>query len=126
MTYQAKILRLDNNIKEEVDLQIKDVKITCFIATCPYSIKVGLYYPVQLSIWSLDRYNLIEIKNNTGQSINRLGNTFAYSITGKLCNGNLVSKGLVFEDKILKKEFTYLEGKMISIKADRINVEFEH
>ena len=125
MIYQAKILRLDDNIEEEVDLQIKDVKITCFIATCPYPIKVGLYYPVQLSIWLLDEYNSIEIKNNTEQSINKIGNSFAYFITGKLCNGNLTSTGLIFEDNTLKKKFAYLEGKIISIKVDRINVEFQ-
>lgn len=124
MIYQALVLRLNDDIEEEVMLRIDSIEIVCFASVCCYEIEVGLTYPVELYVVVFDDYSVTELPDSTKPSVTRDGNGFAYVISGKL-NGNcLESCGLVFEDDVLKRDFGYLEGKMIAMKVDRLDVEF--
>lgn len=124
MIYEALVLRVDDDIEEEVILRIGGIELACFASVCPYNIEVGLSYPVELRPMVFDDYNVSELPDGTPPSIDRVGTGFAYVITGKLSGSCLESGGLVIEDEVLQRDFGYLEGKVIAMKIDRIDVEF--
>lgn len=124
MIYEALVLRVDEDIEEEVMLRIGGIELACFASVCPYNIEVGLSYPVELHPVVFDNYSVNELPDGTPPSIDRVGTGFAYLITGKLSSGCLEAGGLVIEDEVLERDFSYLEGKMIAMKIDRMDVEF--
>jgi len=126
MIYQAKVLRIDENVEEEVILQIGNTKLTCFSRFHSPETKVGSSYPVELSLTMFDDDCFVkEIPDDSEPSIVRIGNTFAYVITGRL-NGRCLESGeLSFEDDSLLSDFGYLDGKMIAMKVDRIDADFD-
>jgi len=122
--YQARVIGLNDSIEEEVALQIDGVRLTCFASGCPYRIEEGKSYPVQLELLILDDYEVIESPDEAGADFVETGEGFAYLVRGKLNGRYLEAGGLVFEDEVLRREFGYLDGKRVTVKADRINVEF--
>ncbi|WP_205205198.1 hypothetical protein [Azonexus hydrophilus] len=123
MIYQAKILHIDENVEEKVTLQIGNTELTCFASVCPYAIKVGLSYPVELNLF--DDYTIEEISDDSEPSLVRVGNAFAYVITGRL-NGRCLESGeLIFKEDALLSDFGYLDGKMVAIKVGRIDADFD-
>lgn len=124
MIYQALVLRLDEDIEEEVLLQIGDIRLTCFANVCPYLIKENKTYPIEFHLNFFDLCRIEEVSENEAPSIVRVGNDFAYVIIGQLEGEHLKSRGLVFEDEILGRDFKYLSGKMVRLNVDRLEVEF--
>ena len=124
MIYQAQVLRVDGDIEEEVMLRVAGIELTCFASVCPYKIETGLSYPVELRLVMFDDYAITELPDETPSSVARVGTSFAYVVTGKLNDSCLESGSLFFEDEVLQRDFSYLEGKMIAIKVDRMDVEF--
>lgn len=124
MIYQAQVLHLDEDVEEEVVLQVGGIELTCFAGVCPYAIEEGLFYPVELRPVVFDDYVVTELADNPALSIVRVGNGFAYVVTGKLSGGCLESGGLIFEDEVLQRDFGHLDGKMVAMKVDRIDAEF--
>jgi len=124
MIYQAVVLRVDEDIEEEVMLRVGSVELVCFASVCPYKIEVGLSYPVELHPVVFDGYSVTELPDETQPSVTRVGAGFAYVITGKLSGNCLESGDLVFENEVLQRDFSYLEGRMIAMKVDRMDVEF--
>ena len=124
MIYQALVLRLDENIEEEVSLQIGDNRLTCFANICPYVINENESYPVEFHLNFFDSCVIEEVSENEKPSIMRVGNGFAYVITGRLEGEHLKSMGMVFEDEKFANDFKYLSGKMVRLNVDRLEVEF--
>ncbi|WP_205781154.1 hypothetical protein [Methylocaldum sp. SAD2] len=124
MIYQALVLRVDEDIEEEVLLRVGDIELACFASVCPYKIEVGLSYPVELHPVVFDDYSVTALPDETQPAVTRVGTGFAYVVTGKLSGDCLESGGLVIEDEVLQRDFGYLEGKMITMKIDRMDVEF--
>ena len=124
MMCQALVLRLDENIEEEVLLQIGDNRLTCFASICPYVIKKNETYPVQFHLKFFDSCVIEVVSESETPSILRVGNGFAYVITGRLEGEYLKSEGVFFEDEIFAKDFKYLSGKMVRLNVDRLDVEF--
>lgn len=124
MIYQAQVIKLNEDIEEEVDLQINGVKLNCFASICPYAIEEGKSYPVKLELIVLDDYEVKESLNDTGPAFVQIGKGFAYLVQGRLNGTELEAGGLVFEDEVFQTDFGYLDGKMVTIRADRIGVEF--
>jgi hypothetical protein len=126
MIYQAKILYINENVEEEVMLQIGNTILTCFASVCPYVIEVNSTYPVELSlqIFSDDCF-VKEVSDDTEPSIVRLGNAFAYVITGRLNGRSLESGRLAFEDDWFLSDFGYLDEKMVAVQVDRIDADFD-
>ncbi|WP_197737413.1 hypothetical protein [Methylomonas rhizoryzae] len=124
MIYEALVLCVDEDIEEEVMLRIDDIELAGFASVCPYNIEVGLSYPVELHPVVFDDYSVNALPDGTLPSIDRVGTGFAYVITGKLSGSCLESGGLVIEDEMLQRNFSYLEGKMVAMKIDRMDVEF--
>jgi len=124
MIYNSKILRQDDIIEEEVDLLIEGTLFTCFAAVCPYSIKVGLVYPVDLYLWSIEGLELTVVSENEPCAISRIGTGFSYSLTGRLSKGRLEVGSMVFEEPEFSDDFRYLEGKKVRIIVDRLVADF--
>ena len=125
MIYHAKVLRIDENVEEEVTLQIGNTELTCFSGSYYLEKKVGSSYPVELNLFVLNDYVVEKVSDNTEPSIVRLGNTFAHIITGRL-NGRCLESGeLTFEDDVLLSDFGYLDGKMVTMKVGRIDADFD-
>jgi hypothetical protein len=121
MIYQAKVLRLDESVEGEVMLQIGNTELTCFAYN--FAIEVGSSYPVELDLF--DDYTIEELPDDSEPSLVRVGNTFAYVITGRL-NGRCLESGeLTFEEDVLLSDFGYLDGKMVAMRVGRIDACFD-
>ena len=124
MIYQAQVVALSDDIEEKVTLQINDIRLNCFAGICPYPISVGKNYPVQLELVMLHNYEVTASRDSSGPAFVKTGKGFAYLIHGRLNGMYLEADGLVFEDEVLQADFGYLDGKTVTVKADRIDVEF--
>ncbi|WP_205205192.1 hypothetical protein [Azonexus hydrophilus] len=125
MIYQAKVLHIDENIEEQVTLQIGNAEITCFAYSPFYEVKLGSIYQVDLELLVLNDYTVEEISEGSEPSLSRTGNTFAYVVTGRVNGRYLKSGELTFKDDVLLSDFGYLDGKMVAMKVDRINADFQ-
>jgi hypothetical protein len=125
MIYEAKVLRLDDDIEEQVRLLIGVTELTCFASVCPYPIEEGASYPVELCLTVFDDYAITEQPEDSAESIVRVDDGFAHVVQGVLRNGCLESSGLSFKDEVLASDFGYLDGMVVSLKVDRIDAEFQ-
>lgn len=125
MKYLARIESVSDGIEGEVSLSINGLKLVCFgYSSLPYGARAGEAYDVELFPVVLGEYIVCEICGDKCGSIVRIGNTFSYFLNGRLDAGCLDVGGVVFEDEVLLSDFGYLDGKMISWKVDRIDVDF--
>ena len=124
MIYQAQVIALSDDIEEKVTLQINDIRLNCFAGICPYPISVGKNYPVQLELVMLHNYEVMASPDSSGPAFIETGEGFTYLIQGRLNGRYLEADGLLFEDEMLQTDFGYLDGKTVTVKADRIDVEF--
>lgn len=124
MIYQAYIHALHEDVEEEVDLQINGVRLNCFAAVCPYAIQENKIYPVRLELIVLDHYEVVESVIDSVPAFSKLGRDFSYLVHGRLSGLCFEAGGLVFEDEVLQHEFGYLDGKFLTLRVDRIDVEF--
>jgi len=122
MISRAKVERVGEDIEEEVTLLIDRVEVVCFAGVCPYAIKEGETYPVSMTLTILDDCNLHE-SSDEQPSLRRIGNSFSYIVTGRL-SGDVLDAGIKFIDDVFLSDYGYLNGKMISMQVDRIDVEF--
>jgi hypothetical protein len=120
--YYALVKKIGDIIEEEVTLGINGFEVTCFVGVCPYEIHEGEKYPVSFELMIIDDYCVEESIDQVAK-LERIGNGFSYWVSGKLKDG-IVDSLIPFEDEVLLSEFSYLDGKYIRIKADRIDVEF--
>lgn len=124
MIYQVRIINLNDDVEEEVELQINEEKLSCFAGVCPYPLKVGNSYPAKLELVVLNDYNVRESLNSEGPAFVRMNRTFSYLVRGRLKGTCLEAGEAVFEDEFLQKNYWYLDGKVVELNVDRIDVEF--
>ncbi len=124
MIYQAKVLMQSECIEEEIIIEINNINLVCFASICPYEIEVGATYPVELHLYTFNDYEPKELSDDSPALIRRVGNDFEYMFVGILNDDNLNVNELNFKINDLLGEYPYLNGKIISVKADRIDVEF--
>ncbi|MGE3320500.1 MAG: hypothetical protein AB7I18_14515 [Candidatus Berkiella sp.] len=124
MTYTAEVIRLNDDIEEEVVLRINGVELTCFASVCPYPIVERATYEVALIPVVFDDYSVREMSKDTHTSLVKVGNGFAYELVGELAGGLLDIGCISLEDDVLLRDYGYLNGKIIAWMIDRIDVEF--
>ena len=124
MIYHAQVIKLSDDVEEKVTLQINGIQLNCFAGICPYPLSEGKSYPVQLELVMLDDYEVMESPGDASPAFVETGKGFAYLIQGRLNGMYLEADGLVFEDEVLQTDFGYLDGKIVTVKVDRIDVEF--
>jgi hypothetical protein len=122
MKYQARVVRLNEDIEEEVVVVVGQHELTCFANVCPYHIKAGDTYSVSLSLWAVDG---LELCVTTGEkAIARIGSGFKYGVTGVLHKA-MLDAGIQFVDDLFAQEYAYLSGSTVFVEVDRIEVAFE-
>jgi hypothetical protein len=121
-TYQAEVVALDEDVEEHVVLSIQGIQLVCFAGVCPYRLQEGASYPVELRLTVLDDYEVTEAEQPS-PGFTRMGDGFGYHVRGKL-HDDTIDAGIVFQDDVLLSDYGFLEGKYVSMKVDRIDVEF--
>jgi hypothetical protein len=119
---RARVEKIDENVEEAVTLSIDRVEIVCFAGVCPYAIKEGETYPVSVTLAIFGDYDLHE-SSDERPSLRQIGNSFSYVATGWLSD-DVLDAGIKFVDEIFLSDYGYLNGKMVSMQVDRIDVEF--
>jgi hypothetical protein len=110
---------------DQVVIQNEDKNtLMCFIASSRYKLVKERNYNVELKLFILDDYLVEELGENVESVIQKKGAGFKYKIVGQLHENKLYSCGFVFIDEVFESDFSYLDGKMISIETDRIDVHF--
>jgi hypothetical protein len=110
-------------IEEEAKIYIKDHEIVGFVNYCDSALINGTCYKVKLHLTIFDNYIISEANDEESDAILRIGNNYAYQITGKLNDGKLHSCGIIFDNDAFETEYTYLEGNMVKIDVDRLDIE---
>lgn len=123
ITYDAYILDIDEDVEEQVLLDVQGHHITCFASICPYPINVGEKYRVGFYLFVVDEFCPSEIHGEHAPSITQIGSGFSYSLVGRL-SGDILDCGIQIADEVFREQYSYLDGKMIQLKIDRIDVEF--
>lgn len=124
MIYSAEVVRLSNDIEEEVELCINGVNITCFVSVCPFQIHEHAIYKVALTPLIFDDYFICEVPNEKLPSLVKVKTDYSYAVVGELIGNRLDAGCIVLEDDTLLSDYGYLDGKMVLWKVDRIDVEF--
>lgn len=119
----VKVEKISSFVEGEVLISIAGVHLVCFAWNMPQSVEVGNSYSVQLNLMQFDDYDLHESPSYS-ETLERVDNSYTYSVTGVLSGSSICCQGFVLEDEILSDEYSYLNGKMVSITADRIDVVF--
>lgn len=121
--YQAKLLKLDEIIEEEVLVEINGLQFVGFASVCPYKLTLNKIYPVKLGLTFLDDPEIIEL-NEPEYSLKRINKTFKYILRGKICGESIdIGNGIKIQDDIFKED-SYLDKQYVEIKIDRLSVEF--
>lgn len=115
--------RISSFVEGEILVSISGVNLLCFAGNLPQSVEVGNSYSVRLNLMLFYDYDLQERASHS-ETLERVDNSYAYSVTGVLSGSSICCQGFVLEDEILSDEYSYLDGKMVSITADRIDVAF--
>lgn len=123
MKYYAKVIELNNDIDEEVLLSFGELELNCFITSCPYKINVGDIYLVNIDLTFLDS-EVIKHQCSNEFALDRLEDSFSYEVKGFKINDKIIVNSLTFCDEIYAREFEYINLEFISMKPDRISVEF--
>ena len=80
-------------------------------------------YIVDLEAIVFDEYVVEQITSSP--QIRQIDDSLQYEIIGFLDNGKIKTNDLIFEDSILKIDFSYLDQTIVKWRVDRISVDFE-
>ena len=120
----AVVVRIDEDVEEVVQLQIFGVELVCFASVCPFPISKGGRYAVKLSIFTADDLQVKEASSGETEGLFQRGTSLAHIIVGRLHGARLSAGALDIRDEEFLTEFSYLDGALVKVDADRIDVEF--
>lgn len=121
--YQAKILKLDELIEEEVLVEVNGLQFVGFASLCPYNLEINKIYPVNLGLTFLDGPEII-VLDGEQHSLERIDNTYEYILYGQVCGDTIdIGHGIKIQDDIFSQN-SYLDNQYVKIKAERLSVEF--
>jgi hypothetical protein len=122
---KARLAALNPQVEEEVTLALGAVTLVCFAAgRRPADLAVGNFYSVSFKLFALDDLVVTEEGQDAPEEVVRLGDGYAYKITGRMQKGRLLALGVPFDHEELASEFGHLDGSIVSIHVDRIGVKF--
>lgn len=121
--YQAKLLKLDELIEEEVLVEINGLQFVGFASVCPYKLTLNKIYQVNLGLTFLDGPEII-VLDEAQHNLERIDKTYEYILCGQICGDSIdIGNGIKIQDDIFS-ENSYLDKQYVKIKADRLSVEF--
>ncbi len=125
MIYSALVKDINQEIEGEVTLQVNGFEMVCFSNMPPAMDAIGTVRPIELMPMVFGEYEVKEISALSTPAVERIGDSFSYLVSGKLSAGKVDAGVVSFEDDMLNSEFGYLDGKMITWKIERLDVDFQ-
>jgi hypothetical protein len=110
-------------IEEETVVEVGGRILTCFLNVCPRAITPGYSYEGILSLWAIDGLELQEAGDEP-VGLTRHDDSFRYRVVGTL-RGSVLDAGIQFEDESFSEEYAYLDGCLVVVEADRIDLAIE-
>ena len=104
-------------------LQISGVRLTCLSSVCRYLVEEGKSCPVPRQL-RLDDYDVTEHLMTQARTLSKREKALPLWFRESSMTGIRRRGGSVFEDAVFQRDFGYLDGKRVAVKADRIDVEF--
>ena len=125
MKYLAQIVEVSTDFEFilKIKIKIKNEILEVFSSSIPTLIDFEKSYLVSLEAIIFNDYFVQE--SNSIPEIKQINNSLQYEITGYLRYGKIESKGIIFEDEILNREFFYLDYFLVKWTVDRICVDFD-
>ena len=128
MIYRVWVKEINPDIEEEILIQVNNIELICFVTNWNMNVKVGQFYDADIGVTVLDSLN-IEKQADQITCFKQINGSFAYSICGKFdYNSHSIDAGIVIEfdlDEVDLFDYSYLDGKYVSIKVDRISLGFQ-
>lgn len=119
---KTQVLAISLLNEEHITLLIDGYTIECFVNSCPYSLKIGNTYDVELTINLLDSYE-IERSAPTNIWLEKTIKGYGYILYGTLEN-DIFHTFMDFNDEDIHYEHPELNDQFIKLEANRIDVNF--
>lgn len=127
MRYNALVKEVNPCIDEEVTIEVNNLELICFAPFGLPDLEVSKQYKVDIGITVLDSLDMKETKECLS-GFNQIDNSFAYYIRGKFdLESRTLDAGILIEfdeDEVDLHDNSYLDGKNVEIRVDRIKIEF--
>lgn len=120
--FNAKLVKISELDEQEVVLKVNNEEITCCAVACPYPIKIGSYYPVELEV-QFTEIPAVQEANRKEYKIQKVGRGYQYRLQGKLQDNflNLGSFSLKIDEL---EQFRQFNGKFIELTVHGIWAAF--
>lgn len=124
MIYSAKLKNLDKFCENFADFSIENNSLHCFIACSKIFLEENKIYNIEIEYQVFNEYMVAEV--NIDKPIilpfERIDDSPRYKVTGRL-HGNLFKSGnICFIDDYLQKEYSFLDGRLITLTIDRLDI----
>lgn len=119
---KAQVIAISELIEEEVTLLIDSATVTCFANYCPYEIKVGSFYQVELTLNLAEHYD-IQKSHSAEAYAERKNESFSYTLHG-LLNNDFFETFTSLNDEGIHYDHPELNGDFVMVTVDRIDVAF--
>ena len=123
MKYTVQITEYNDDFEFLLNNQIHNRTLLVFSSSIPFPIDFKKNYIVDLEAIVFDEYVVEQITSSP--QIRQIDDSLQYEIIGFLDNGKIKTNDLIFEDSILKIDFSYLDQTIVKWRVDRISVDFE-
>ncbi|TVX92502.1 hypothetical protein [Paenibacillus agilis] len=124
MEYHTKVIDISPIIEEEIILEINKERVVAFINYCPYEIRKGEQYTIELELTILDEFIIRHLDAEKG--VEQIEDGFAHLIRGMLdIDSATIDAGILFEiDREFLFDYGYLHNQNVQIRVDRITADF--
>lgn len=119
----VKVLEADIEREDEVVLLLGERPVRCMISHCPNAIYENNMYLVNFTIQLSDEY-MIMAADGEAPTIENIDNGFRVLMQGKL-NNSVLHSTIDFDDGGIHYDHPELNGKMITLYAERIEASFD-
>ncbi len=127
MEYSVLVKKINPFIEEEVTIEVNQFELICFAPLGVPDLEVGKKYKANIGISVLDDLDMKEVKESLN-GFSQIDNSFAYYIRGKFdLESRTLDVGVLIEfdeDEFDLHDNSYLDGKNVEIRVDRIKIEF--
>jgi hypothetical protein len=123
LIYDAILVSAAESIEEEVELEVLGLRLVCFAGVCPFRLEPGLAYRVDLGAFVINDREPQHLPEGEADSIERIGESFSYLVSGQVDGSDLLSRGILFEGVLDEVNPTMKDTRM-RVWIDRLDVEF--
>lgn len=123
MIYDAIVVSTAEFLEEEVEREVLGIRLVCFAGVCPFRLDPGLAYRVKLRPFVVNDRETQTLPEGEADSIERIGESFSYMVSGQVDGSGLLSGGILF-DGVLDEVNLTMKDRRVRVWLDRLDVEF--